>query len=451
MSITPNYVQPPADYALCKDVQFQFDSLIGLINTELATLAPIGATYVTLSTNSTLTNERVLTAGTAISLVDNGAGSTVVVNNIGVTSAIGTANQVSVSGATGAVTFSTPQNIHTGATPTFVSEMLTATSNQLILGTTRTVTLTAPTPASSSRTVTFPDLSGDYSVVGTIADQTIAGVKTFTSAPILSIATTNSTHLVLTGTTSGQESYLDFSDNTTASDTILCANRSYSTGVSKKTGQSAAWIFLETLNASSSIYFYTSATNNVTPSTRLTIDKNGLVTVHNAFTVQGTATFANGAVSTPSWNLGDSATGAYRTASNKIGIALNGVKAAEFYTSGTSHDVTYVPFLLTSGAGNSIFAVEKQTTSVTTAAKTIFSTIFGDGQLILVRGVTGTKQFLDIIACVYSTVAPTVVSSAVSGGPDTRTYTQSSTGIIQLQMGGGTYTVSATSLTLQNS
>jgi len=39
--------------------------------------APIDATYVTLSTNATLTGERVLTAGTGITLTDAGAGSTI--------------------------------------------------------------------------------------------------------------------------------------------------------------------------------------------------------------------------------------------------------------------------------------------------------------------------------------------------------------------------------------
>lgn len=53
------------------------------------------------------------------------------------------------------------------------------TSNQLILGATRTATINAPTPATTSRVYTFPDLSGDYSVVGTIGTQTISGVKTF--------------------------------------------------------------------------------------------------------------------------------------------------------------------------------------------------------------------------------------------------------------------------------
>lgn len=41
--------------------------------------APTGAEYVTLSTSGSLTHERVLTAGTGVSITDNGAGSTVVV------------------------------------------------------------------------------------------------------------------------------------------------------------------------------------------------------------------------------------------------------------------------------------------------------------------------------------------------------------------------------------
>lgn len=44
-----------------------------------ATGAPADAQYVTLATNGTLTNERVLTAGTNVTLTDGGAGSTVTV------------------------------------------------------------------------------------------------------------------------------------------------------------------------------------------------------------------------------------------------------------------------------------------------------------------------------------------------------------------------------------
>lgn len=44
------------------------------------TTAPPGASYLTLGTNTTLTNERVLTAGTNITFTDGGAGSTLTIN-----------------------------------------------------------------------------------------------------------------------------------------------------------------------------------------------------------------------------------------------------------------------------------------------------------------------------------------------------------------------------------
>jgi hypothetical protein len=47
--------------------------------TEWVTPTPVGAQYVTLATNSTLTDERVLTAGTGITVTDGGAGSNVTV------------------------------------------------------------------------------------------------------------------------------------------------------------------------------------------------------------------------------------------------------------------------------------------------------------------------------------------------------------------------------------
>lgn len=60
------------------------------------------------------------------------------------------------------------------------------TTNQIVLGTTRQVTINAPTPASASRTVTLPDLSADYSVVGTVGTQTVGGTKTFSAQIIAS-------------------------------------------------------------------------------------------------------------------------------------------------------------------------------------------------------------------------------------------------------------------------
>ena len=54
--------------------------LLSLQSGSAGGAAPAGATYVTLSTNPTLTGERVLTAGSNIDLVDAGAGSTITVS-----------------------------------------------------------------------------------------------------------------------------------------------------------------------------------------------------------------------------------------------------------------------------------------------------------------------------------------------------------------------------------
>lgn len=76
--------------------------------TGIGAFAPADARYVTLATNATLTQERVLT---------------------------GTANQIVITdgGAGGNVTLSTPQNIHTGATPTFAGLTLSgASANKVV-------------------------------------------------------------------------------------------------------------------------------------------------------------------------------------------------------------------------------------------------------------------------------------------------------------------------------
>jgi len=65
--------------------------------------APTDAEYVVMSLNGTLTNERVLAAGTGISLTDGGAGSNATIANTGVTSNVA-GTGISVSAATGAST-----------------------------------------------------------------------------------------------------------------------------------------------------------------------------------------------------------------------------------------------------------------------------------------------------------------------------------------------------------
>jgi hypothetical protein len=76
----------------------------------------------------------------------------------------GTTNQVTVTNGAGSITLSTPQNIHTAAAPTFASQTLTATTNQLTMGTTNTVTISASAP-SASRVYTLHDAGANANVI----------------------------------------------------------------------------------------------------------------------------------------------------------------------------------------------------------------------------------------------------------------------------------------------
>lgn len=82
--------------------------------------------------------------------------------------------------AVAAATFALLQLAQTfTAAQTFATTVtISATTNQLVLGTTNTVTLTSPAPA-ASRTYTIPDVLGAADFVMTAGAQTIGGIKTF--------------------------------------------------------------------------------------------------------------------------------------------------------------------------------------------------------------------------------------------------------------------------------
>ena len=92
----------------------------------------------------------------------------------------GTVNQVNVANAAGSITLSLPQNIALTSTPTFASETLTNTTNQLVLGTTNTTTINSVAPA-ASRTYTIPDAGGADTFAFLAATQTFTN-KTMTSS-----------------------------------------------------------------------------------------------------------------------------------------------------------------------------------------------------------------------------------------------------------------------------
>ncbi len=94
----------------------------------------------------------------------------------------GTSNQIVVANAAGSITLSTPQSIGTGSSPTFAALTLTNTTNQFVLGTTRTITISATQPASSSRTYTMPDAGANANFVLSESSQTLNGALTLTAA-----------------------------------------------------------------------------------------------------------------------------------------------------------------------------------------------------------------------------------------------------------------------------
>lgn len=127
-------------------------------------------------TGATLTNGQILVGSTGSAPV--------------ATTITGTTNRVSVAVGAGSIQLSTPQDLHTGATPTFASETLTATTNQLTMGTGATITINAAAPA-ASRIYSIPDALADASFVMSAGNSTVGGVKTFSSAPNLSSLTAN--------------------------------------------------------------------------------------------------------------------------------------------------------------------------------------------------------------------------------------------------------------------
>ena len=143
----------------------------------------------------------------------------------------GTANRVLVSNGAGSITLSTPQDIHTAATPTFASAFLTATTNQLTLGTTNTVTLSATAP-NASRTYTLHDAGANANLVlGTGGALTVTNTGSTNQVLVKSGTTTASWQTPVAFITSaiifaGQQSTLSPVNGTTHTYTVI-AGKTY--------------------------------------------------------------------------------------------------------------------------------------------------------------------------------------------------------------------------------
>lgn len=114
-----------------------------------------------------------------------------------VTSIAGTSNQITASGSTGSVTLSVPSTFiapgSIAATSTISGTVgtLSAATNQLVLGTTRTLTITSPEPATSSRTITLPDPGGSDSVAYLALAQTFTNKTIVPASNTITLASAN--------------------------------------------------------------------------------------------------------------------------------------------------------------------------------------------------------------------------------------------------------------------
>jgi hypothetical protein len=110
----------------------------------------------------------------------------------------GTTNQINITNGSGSIALALPQNIHTGANPTFTSQILSSTTNQIVLETTNTTTISAPAP-SSSITLTLPNSSLD-----TLVRQSTSATLTNKTLSSLTINLVSVTGNVLQGNVSNQ-------------------------------------------------------------------------------------------------------------------------------------------------------------------------------------------------------------------------------------------------------
>jgi len=189
----------------------------------------------------------------------------------------GTLNQVTVSNGAGVITLSTPQNINTAATPTFASETLSATSNQITMGIVNTATISATTPT-ASRTYTIADPGASANFVMdtggalTITNTPSAGqVLTYASSTTASwaapAASTSLTHVEVSSTTA-------ITGFSTAAFTLV-------TGMTSTPAAGTYWVSFSTVTSQTSSFaiFNVAIFNGVT---QVTISNRQLTGENNA-------------------------------------------------------------------------------------------------------------------------------------------------------------------------
>ena len=193
----------------------------------------------------------------------------------------GTLNQVNVTNGVGSYTLSLPQSIATTSTPTFASGTLTATTNQLTLGTTNTTTLSATAP-SASRIYTIPDAGRTANMVLDQGNYTIGGIWNFSN----NITLAASKSLVLT-------------DNSTNTVTIKATNSTTSWTLSLPTTHGSNTNVLSTDGSGNTSWVAASSSGTVNSGTATHLSyyatSTNAVSDASSATISGTYTFSGGA------------------------------------------------------------------------------------------------------------------------------------------------------------
>jgi hypothetical protein len=324
------------------------------------------ATAVALSGDATLSNAGALTLATINSNVGSFTLASITVNAKGlitaassggsgfVSSITGTAHQVIASASTGAVTLSTPQNIDTNSTPTFANLTLSNTTNQLVLGTTNTVTLSSTAP-SVSRTYTIPDAGAAANVVLDAGNYTIGGTWTFNN----SITLASSKALILT-------------DNTTHTVTVKATNSTTSYTLSLPTTAGTNGYVLQTDGSGNTSWVTQTSGSGTVTSVAMTVPSflsvsGSPITTSGtlAVTLSGTALpVANGGTSSTSLTAHNVLIGEGTSA---IGVAAPGTSGIALVSTGASSDPAFGQVNLASSSAVTGILANANTTAVSAA------------------------------------------------------------------------------------
>lgn len=195
----------------------------------------------------------------------------------------------------------TPLKIDSTQSFSMAAITLSNTSNQLILGTTNTVTITSPAPA-ASRVLTIPDVGGSASFIMSEGTQSVNGTKTFTST--LTTATNVGLQLNSGG---GGTAYVDFYGPASGQYRMALSGSDINFTVVANTTLSVRGASLV-------------VSPNSSPS--WTFNNGGLTSSTGLFYT------GNGTVGGPAHSFsGDSDTGMYDVSANVLGFATGGIEA----------------------------------------------------------------------------------------------------------------------------